>query len=577
VSSAAWELELPAGSVDVVLRHDMASFIRAVFAEVAPGTALVWNDYLALIASRLADVVSGKTRNLVITMPPRHLKSICVSVALPAFFLGHYPSADVMVVSYGQELAKKFAEDTRRVMASEVYRRIFETRLASARQPIHALRTTGGGVRRATSIDGAATGVGADLLIFDDPQKPGESLSESIRGATNTAYETTFLSRRNDPATCRTVIVMQRLHEDDFVGHVLGLGGDWEVLNLPAIAEADEAYGYETFLGPHLYQRPEGEALHPDRVGLDELASMRLRMGEAAWASQYMQRPAPAGGGLVNTAWFKRYVDADLPEFDRIVQSWDTANNTAEWNDYSACTTWGVAADRRVFLLDVFRKRMQYPELKRAILEQAAMRAPALILIEDKASGTQAIQELKRLGIWQIQACKPTTDKEMRMATRAAMIEAGFVYIPREAHWLAEYLHELSVFPNGKYDDQVDSTSQALEQILNPALKGWAFLEIARAINAGAAIAPAPAPTPQPRDPFPLNPPQWAIGCMEWRAEQDAIKAAADAAAGVLPYTTPPAPTDLGPQQDGSASAAATFMVGRPGIAARAVADAIRA
>jgi predicted phage terminase large subunit-like protein len=472
--------ELSPETIDAILRNDFAAFVRACFAEVVPGVELVWNPYLDLIAARLGDVASGCTRNLVITMPPRHLKSLCVSTALPAFFLGHNPGLEVMVVSYGQDLARKFAEDTRSVMSSVFYRRIFETRLVAARQSAQALRTIAGGIRRATSIEGAATGVGADLLIFDDPQKPGETLSEAIRKSTNSAYETTFLSRRNDPSTCRTVIVMQRLHEDDFVGHVLSLGGDWEVLNLPAIAEADETYRYETFLGPQIYHRREGEALHPGRVPIEELERIRQRMGEAAFASQYQQRPAPAGGGLVKAEWFKTYRDADLPsEWDKVVQSWDTANTTAEWSDYSVCTTWGVK-DKRIYLLHVFRDRLIYPDLKPAIVRLARQHGATIVLIEDRASGTQLIQDLKRDNFSPLRACKPEKDKEIRMASQTAPIENGLVHLPAEAHWRAEYLHELVVFPNGRYDDQVDSTSQALNWIHNGGSSFDAWIEYAR-------------------------------------------------------------------------------------------------
>lgn len=447
---------------DTVLRNNLAAFIQASFAEVVPGVKLVWHPYLDLIASRLNDVVHGRIKNLIVTMPPRHLKSMCVSVAMPAYFLGHNPSADVMVVSYGQDLAKKFAEDTRTVMASDFYRRIFATRLASLRQSVHVLKTTRGGVRRATSIDGAATGVGADLLIFDDPQKPNEALSDAVRRSTNEAYENTFLSRRNDPATCRIVIVMQRLHEDDFVGHVKSLGGEWELLNLPAIAEEDETYYFETFLGRHKYQRKEGEALHPMRVPVPELELIRAQIGEASWATQYMQRPAPAGGGIVKLGWFKRYAPHEQPaSFDRIVQSWDTANKINEWNDYSVCTTWG-AKDGRFYLLHVLRKRFLYPDLKPAVIQQAQMHNATIVLIEDHASGTQLIQDLTRDNFSKFQACQPAKDKRMRMSDQTAPIENGFVYLPHEAYWLPEYEHELMVFPNGKFDDQVDSTSQAL-------------------------------------------------------------------------------------------------------------------
>ena len=167
--------------VDVILRNDLASFLRAAFAEVSPGVTLVWGEYLDLVSARLAKVVSGDCRNLIITMPPRHLKSICVSVALPAFFLGHHPSAEILAISYGQELARKFAEDTRSVMQSEFYARIFDTRLASARQAPHALRTTAGGIRRATSIDGAATGIGRAEEQFN-PGRTGRDHGSRAQG-----------------------------------------------------------------------------------------------------------------------------------------------------------------------------------------------------------------------------------------------------------------------------------------------------------------------------------------------------------------------------------------------------------
>ena len=508
--------------VDAILRNDLASFTRLVFAEVTPGVELVWGGYLDLICATMAKVVSGETRNLIITIAPRHLKSICVSVALTAFFLGHNPTAEVLAVSYGQELAKTFAEYTRMVMVSAFYERIFATRLAP-RQPVHALRTVQGGIRRATSIDGAATGIGADLMVFDDPQKPNEALSDAIRRSTNQAYENTFLSRRNDPATCRTVIVMQRLHEDDFVGHVLGLGGDWELLNLPAIAEEDEAYPYDTLLGPQVFRRAAGCALHPKRVPLAELDRIRARMGEARWAAQYMQRPAPAGGGLVKADWFKRYAAVDLPTaFSRVVQSWDTASTIAQWSDFSVCTTWGIK-DGRIYLLNVFRERLLYPGLKRAVIEQMAIHGATEVLIEDHASGTALIQELRAAGHGKVRGRKPSGDKQMRMANQTAQIENGNVYIPAEAHWLAEYLHELTVFPNGKYDDQVDSTSQALDAIGNPQIKGGAYLEIARRSNEANGRARHKAPHKLEYQP----------GSIEWAAEQAALKAAKDAEGGL--------------------------------------------
>ena len=484
-NKASWSLnldDLDEADLNALLHEDFALFVQMMYRATKSRDGLVWNTYLDLLCSALQDITHGRRRNLIITMPPRHLKSFCVSVALPAFILGHYPDREIMNISYGQELAKEFARDCLAIMRSPEYREVFGEVLKPGRQTLHALRTLSGGVRRATSLDGTATGVGGHYLFFDDPQKPGEILSDAVRRSTNEAYENTFFSRANDPTTVRRVIVMQRLHEDDFVAHVQSLGGEWEVINLPAIAEDDQHIPYDTMLGPKVYTRRQGEALHPSRLPLTELADIRQTVGEAVWATQYQQRPAPAGGGLVKDVWFKRYEDSELPSrFDRIVQSWDTANTVEQWSDYSVCTTWGVKG-RHVYLLHVFRARLIYPDLKRAVLSQAAMHKATAVFIEDHASGTQLIQELRRDGFGLIRAVKPTGDKKTRMVNQTALIENGFVHIPTKAPWLDEYLHELAMFPNGKYADQVDSTSQALLAInTDTNWSGW--LQIVREDN----------------------------------------------------------------------------------------------
>jgi predicted phage terminase large subunit-like protein len=168
------------------------------------------------------------------------------------------------------------------------------------------------------------------------------------------------------------------------------------------------------------------------------------------------------GGGLVKAEWFRRYRENDRPErFDRIVQSWDTANKATELSDFSVCTTWGVRG-KDLFLLGVFRRRLEYPALKRAVREQQSQFDANVVLIEDKASGTQLIQELIADGCHGVTRYQPTTDKIMRLHAQTALIENGFVHIPETASWLAEYLHEMTVFPKGKHDDQVDSTAQFL-------------------------------------------------------------------------------------------------------------------
>ena len=400
-------------------------------------------------------------------MPPRSLKSLLASIAFPAWCLGHDPSAQILCVSYAGELADKLARDYRLIMMSRWYQRIFPTRLAPHRQAVQEFLTTRQGYRLATSNGGVLTGRGADIILIDDPLKPEEALSDTQRRAANEWFSHTLYSRLNDKRNGAIVIIMQRLHEDDLVGHVLAQE-PWEIVRFPAIAEEHEVHRIETILGPQAFTRRRGEALHAAREPLDTLARIRHTIGEYNFAGQYQQCPAPLGGGLVKEQWFKRYGENDRPEtFDRIVQSWDTANKATELSDFSVCTTWGIKG-KNLYLLSVLRKRLEYPALKRAVREQQSLFDADVVLIEDKASGTQLIQELITEGFHRVTRYQPDCDKIMRLNAQTGLIENGFVYIPQKASWLAEYLHELTVFPKGKHDDQVDSTAQFLDWFKRP-------------------------------------------------------------------------------------------------------------
>jgi predicted phage terminase large subunit-like protein len=309
------------------------------------------------------------------------------------------------------------------------------------------------------------TGRGADVIILDDPLKPDDALSEPKRKAVNDWYDNTLLSRLNNKEQGVIIIVMQRLHQDDLVGHVLEQGG-WEVLSFPAIAQADETWEIETFFGRRRFQRRAGEALHPERESLETLAAIRSNMGEYNFSSQYQQSPIPVGGAMVKTEWLRYYdPDGELPAFSHIVQSWDTANKAGELNDYSVCTTWGVHERRTYYLLDVYRRRLDFPALKKAAIEQQEKHNATLVLVEDKASGTQLIQELQNDGMYFVKPAEnsPGTDKVVRLHTQTVAFESGHVLLPKRAPWLSAYLEELLAFPGSKFDDQVDSTSQALE------------------------------------------------------------------------------------------------------------------
>ena len=496
---------------NAVLRSDFWCFAQRCFSELNPQAAFAENWHLEVIAAKLTAVREGKIRRLIINLPPRHLKSMMASIAFPAWYLGHDPSAQLLCVSYAQDLADKLARDCRSIMMSPWYGKIFPTHLA-ARQAVQEFITTRQGYRLATSTGGVLTGRGADIIVIDDPLKPEEALSAAQRKAANEWYDHTLYSRVNDKRHGAIVIVMQRLHEDDLVGHVLGQE-QWEVIRFPAIAEADEVHRIETIWGPQCFSRRQGEALHPGREPLEVLDRIRRTTGEYNFAGQYQQSPAPLGGGLVKAEWFKRYAEKDRPErFDRIVQSWDTANKATELSDFSVCTTWGVK-DKNLYLLGVFRRRLEYPALKRAVREQQSLFGASVVLIEDKASGTQLIQELIAEGCHAVKGYQPINDKIMRLNSQTAMIENGFVHIPEVAPWLAEYLHELTVFPNGKHDDQVDSTAQFLDWFKRP-FPSQGFYELTR-MRAQA--------LEQARNPQTAQP-NWAPGCLEWQAEQEKAK-----------------------------------------------------
>src|SRR6516164_2865877 len=452
---------------EAVLRQDFATFVSRCFYDLNPQTELGVNWHLRVIAAKLAAVRRGQIRRLIINLPPRHLKSLLASIAFPAWCLGHDPSAQILCVSYAQDLADKLARDCRLIMMTRWYQRIFPTRLSPHRHAVQEFITTRQGYRLATSTGGVLTGRGADLMLIDDPSRPEEALSDPRRNATNEWYLNTLYSRLNDKCRGGIVIIMQRLHEDDLVGHVLGQE-PWEVVSFPAIAEADEVHAIDTIWGPRCFTRRPGEALHPAREPLFVLENIRRTIGEYNFAGQYQRAPAPLGGGLVKAEWFKRYDDKERPEgFDRIVQSWDTANKATELSDFSVCTTWGVKG-KNVYLLGLLRQRLEYPALKRAVRDQQNLYGATTVLIEDKASGTQLIQELIADGCHGVTRYQPTSDKIMRMHAQTAMIENGFVSIPQGAPWLAQYLHEMAVFPNGKHDDQVDSTAQFLEWLQKP-------------------------------------------------------------------------------------------------------------
>jgi len=440
-----------------ILRNDFASFIERAFYELNPQTDFIDGAYIKLLAARLEQVRLGKCKRLIVNLPPRTLKSHVASVAFPAWLLGHDPSKQILCASYGQDLADKHARDCRTLMSSTFYRSLFpRTVLSQEKKAVEDFMTTRQGFRLSVSVGGPITGRGADIIIVDDPLKPEDALSEAQRTKTNDWYFNTLLSRLNSKENGVIIIVMQRLHQGDLVGEVTDRE-HWDMLSLPAIAEQDESYPIEGPLGNHLYVRKAGEALHPERDSIEIFRKIREAVGEYTFQSQYQQSPASREGGVIKREWIRFFEGFSRRDMEYVLQSWDTANKGGEFNDYSVCTTWGTR-EGNFYLLDVFRKRLNFPDLKRTALDLFRKYAPIKLLIEDRGSGTSLIQELKSEYVWCLQAYNPQqgSDKLMRLAKQSVKFENDRVYLPKQAPWLDEYIQEITGFPGTKHDDQVD-------------------------------------------------------------------------------------------------------------------------
>jgi predicted phage terminase large subunit-like protein len=460
-----------ARALEALLRKDFRAFLQKVFATLTPGQTYFRTWHVEAIVWQLERVRRGEVRRLIINMPPRSLKSIASSVAFPAFVLGLDPSRRIIAVSYSGELAKKHSNDFRAVLESPWYRSTFPaTRIGPFKNTETEIELTARGFRLATSVGGTLTGRGGDIIIIDDPLKPDDALSETRRSAANQWFTNTLLSRLDDKRTGAIVVVMQRVHIDDLTGFLLGQSDEWEVLSLPAIAEFDETI---SILASHTYHRKAGEALSPEREPLEVLNGLKLQIGSDAFSAQYQQAPAPPGGAMLKRHWVRRYSELP-PASERLItlQSWDTASKGGPDNDWSVCTTWMVSRKRMWYLVDVWRRRVDYPTLKASVLDLAEKWRARRVLVEDTGAGTSLVQEL-RGRVSGIIAVKPEGDKVSRMAVASAKFEAGQVFLPERAPWLPDLEAELFVFPVSRHDDQCDSISQALEDRNNSA---WAWL-----------------------------------------------------------------------------------------------------
>ena len=424
----------------------------------------VWPNFIEgahhkKMARAFEKVAQGKLKRLIINMPPRHTKSEFASFLLPAWFLGKYPNKKVIQTSHTAELAVGFGRKVRNLVDQDIYTSVFPgVGLQADSKAAGRWATNAGGDYFAIGVGGAVTGKGADLLIIDDPHSEQEAaLAEINPEIYDKTYEwyTSGPRQRLQPGGS-IVIVMTRWSKKDLTGQVLKAeaqrGGEgWEVIEFPAIL-------------------PSGNPLWPEFWSQIELDALKNELPNGKWQAQYQQNPVSESSAIVKREWWQVWEEDDPPYCDFTLMSWDTAFEKSNWADYSACTLWGVfyqddatgKSQANIILLNAFRDRMEFPELKQRAIEQYDEWEPDSVIIEKKASGAPLIDEMRAMGI-PVQEFTPSrgNDKISRLNAVSDLFASGRVWAPN-TQWAEEVIDEVASFPSGEHDDYVDSVSLAM-------------------------------------------------------------------------------------------------------------------
>jgi predicted phage terminase large subunit-like protein len=433
-------------------------------AEFVPG----W--HIDCLAEHLQAVARGDIRRLLITIPPRHGKSLITSVFFPSWVWIDRPESRWLCASYAESLAVRDNVRARRIITSAWYQNAWSRfELSGDQATKQRYENNRGGHRIAVGIGGSATGEGGDFLLVDDAHNVSEVQSDAVRKATLDWYDTVFATRANDPARSARVVIGQKVHEDDLAAHLLQQGG-WTHLNLPAQFEGDRR---KTVIGWSDPRTTEGELLWPMRFGETEITEARRTLGAFAFSAQYQQRPAPAEGGIVRKAWWRFY--RELPKLDSMILSLDCTFKGTSDADYVVIQCWGAAGANR-YLIDQVRRQMNFPETKAAFITMCHKWPEARArVIEAKANG-QAIVDSLQAAISGIIPFSPTDSKEARLASVSPQIESGNVFLPDPQlnPWVSELIEEFSIFPRGRHDDQIDAAVQALLRFEHNSMRlGW--------------------------------------------------------------------------------------------------------
>lgn len=449
-------------------RRHMVDFFQPAFHIVDPGALYLHNWHVDLMCEYLEAAWEREITKLAINVPPRSLKSNIVTVGFPAWGLGRNASEKFLCQAYSAKLSVKHSVDCRLILENPWYQRLFPGTIIAPDQNEKAkFQTTARGHRIATSIGGTLTGEGGNFLITDDPVDPKRAMSEADRTTANEWMDQTWSTRKDDPNNSVEIIVMQRLHTEDPTGHLLSEDKSWEHLVLPQVAEKKTIIIFP--ISKREVVREKDSLLHPERVDQKAVDGMKTRLGSYGFSAQQQQKPAPAGGGIIKLPWFRRYKTP--PAETNIIKktlSLDTAIKDKEINDPSACLMF-VETDAGYFIVDVWKDRVIYPDLKRTTKALIEKWSPNETLIEDKGSGQQLLQDLRRETNYAVIAMEPGgLDKVTRMSNESPVIEAGQVWLPEESPWLFDLEQEILNFPNAAHDDQVDTLSQFLKRQREP-------------------------------------------------------------------------------------------------------------
>jgi predicted phage terminase large subunit-like protein len=405
---------------------------------------------LNLIADHLEAVERGEISRLLITTPPRHGKTMLTSEFFPAWYLGRNPEKFIIFITYSQERANDVGRKVRNQLTDPLHQSIFlNCKISEDSAASNKFSTNQNGAYYAVGVGGPITGRGAHLLIIDDPIKGREDADSPTQRRKLIQWFQSVAYTRLMPSGS-IIGIMTRWHEVDLAGWLLKGHENWATINLPALAEENDILG-----------RQIGDPLWPTYYSKERLLEIKKTIGDREFNALYQQRPSSVEGNLFKREWWRYYESRPIVA-DGILQSWDTGFEQNEDASYSVCQTW-AAKDGHFYLLNQLRKRLAYPDLVRAVKEHARLFNPEKILIERAASGRSLVQDLWALTRLPIIPIPPHKSKEERAYLITDLIEAGRVWLPKNAKWLDDFIEELSSFPHSRFTDMTDSLTMALQ------------------------------------------------------------------------------------------------------------------